>query len=334
MSTRRILFLAVSSVFLLLSLPLHPSAQTPPACAPSCDDCVLWANRAYHTCQSSLTIHRKDCDSLKQNLLAACQRYCGTRNCPPPKECVLAFPTNPYTPVRPRCCVACQHHCVNLHADRANCGVCGHACADKQICLNGLCTDCATGLSRCHNSCVDTAHDNANCGTCDHHCYGAQACCGGTCVDMGTDPHNCGECGNTCASGKICCSGRCIDACTGGKVCCNGACVDQMTDNNNCGACGHQCTGGKRCCNGSCTDTQTDNSNCGSCGTLCETGTALKFCCLGTCRTSDDLHCRSCSTNCAVQNRICCDKYGVPALGCVLVDRNNCGTCGKVCDAD
>lgn len=52
----------------------------------------------------------------------------------------------------------------DLLIDRANCGACGVACGDGEVCSAGSCTPCP--ISRCLNACVDTQSDPKNCGAC------------------------------------------------------------------------------------------------------------------------------------------------------------------------
>lgn len=132
----------------------------------------------------------------------------------------------------------------NLQTDAANCGSCGHACANNQACCAGSCamrrTDTMTG-------CGCTGNDS---------CAAGQACCNGGCKSTQTDTMNCGACGHACNMGETCCAG---------------ACVDTRSNAANCGRCGATCTRGAKptCCNGNCTDTTTDENNCGRCGAEC-----------------------------------------------------------------
>ncbi len=89
--------------------------------------------------------------------------------------------------VNPDTCVAgtslCAGACVDNQVDSNNCGGCGNACADGEVCNAGAC--CLDGLTNCSNACTDTNVDPNNCGGCD---------VGGA---------------NTCAVGNACVAGEC-----------------------------------------------------------------------------------------------------------------------------
>lgn len=104
---------------------------------------------------------------------------------------------------------ACGTTCVDVSADRLNCGACGKACADDQTCVAGECA-CNPGLASCTGPggpiCSNVRSDRANCGSCGHACNGDETCFGGTCV------------------------------CPGASVTCGGTCTDPQTNNEHCGA--------------------------------------------------------------------------------------------------
>jgi hypothetical protein len=86
----------------------------------------------------------------------------------------------------PDCCTG---GCTNLQVDHANCGACGHDCADNEVCVSGECV-------------------------CQH------ATCSALGKTCGTWPDGCGgtvSCGG-CAAGSICDDGVCeaCDVCAGG----------------------------------------------------------------------------------------------------------------------
>ncbi|MBO6938033.1 MAG: hypothetical protein JJ863_23900 [Deltaproteobacteria bacterium] len=75
----------------------------------------------------------------------------------------------------------CDATCVDVDIEPGNCGACGNACADGEVCSAGSCgPDCDDGLTLCS----------------------------GLCLDLSNDPNNCGSCGNVCATG-ICIDGEC-----------------------------------------------------------------------------------------------------------------------------
>jgi thiol-disulfide isomerase/thioredoxin len=185
----------------------------------------------------------------------------------------------------------CGNRCVDLHADRHNCGRCGHACGPAQLCNHGTCT-CLPGETACGAGCVSVASDAQNCGTCGHVCPSGQACvsgactvscpsgqtiCGSACVALASDPQNCGACGTVCPAGDVCANGVCVSQCPTGQTACGGACVDLSSDASHCGACGTACPPGGVCtngtcgcgpgmsiCGGVCVNAQTDAGHCGS----------------------------------------------------------------------
>ncbi|MBI4702949.1 MAG: hypothetical protein HY744_17675, partial [Deltaproteobacteria bacterium] len=184
--------------------------------------------------------------------------------------------------------------------DPANCGGCGVACPQGQVCSAGQCSlVCTGGSTKCGGKCVDVQTDPANCGGCGAACAPAQICaagqcalvcvggtvkCSGKCVDTQTDAANCGSCDNACPPGQICTAGQCALVCAGGTTKCGNKCVDTQVDPANCGgcnsACGNSeicsagkctlvCGGGTTKCGNQCVNTQTDPANCGACNVAC-----------------------------------------------------------------
>lgn len=125
---------------------------------------------------------------------------------------------------------ACGSACVDLTSDAQNCGACGKACGERQVCAYGTCQ-----------------------------CQAGSILCGTTCVDPRTDPNNCGGCasdhsGAVCASTDVCEAGACrINCSTTGLSRCGRSCVDLSTDPSNCGACDHACDTGQSCRASTCT---------------------------------------------------------------------------------
>ncbi|MGH7280483.1 MAG: hypothetical protein ACRELY_03085, partial [Polyangiaceae bacterium] len=107
----------------------------------------------------------------------------------------------------------CGSDCVNLDHDNANCGACGHACAEGEVCSGSTCALTCGALTMCTNVanvvdagpppdagdaeagvmtsgdagvrapyCASLASDNQNCGTCGNVCPGALACREGSCA--------------------------------------------------------------------------------------------------------------------------------------------------------
>jgi len=121
----------------------------------------------------------------------------------------------------PRCpdgSALCGGRCLSildLKVDAANCGTCGHACADLEICAFGTCRSliCPDGQHLCENSCVDTSNDPANCGACGSPCQGQERCVAGACHCC--QGGNSSGCGNGTRTDQICC-----DYPQGAVVCC------------------------------------------------------------------------------------------------------------------
>jgi hypothetical protein len=80
----------------------------------------------------------------------------------------------------------CAGVCVDLGSDARNCGRCGNACSEEQVCADGACSSqCGEGRTDCGGSCVDTSSDVLHCGRCDNACpappHATAACTAGTC---------------------------------------------------------------------------------------------------------------------------------------------------------
>lgn len=123
---------------------------------------------------------------------------------------------------------ACGEACVDATSDDRNCGACGNACAQAEVCVAGSC-ECAPNATQCGSQCSITASDPANCGGCA------------------------GQGGQVCATGQVCEGGQCKQACdftTSSR--CGDACVDLQTDSNHCGACEQACGNVKSCKAGVC----------------------------------------------------------------------------------
>ena len=222
--------------------------------------------------------------------------------------------------------------------DPKNCGSCGNACKEGEVCWRGAC-GCPSGFTRCGDECVQLESDPSSCGTCGKLCEPPKSddaawscgplvqppnttwgcatssctlqcnplfgdCNGNLCsdgceTDERTDPKNCGACGHACAAGQDCVQGTCL--CPPGTTRCGNRCVDVDIDPRNCGECGHRCPGPGGGVPG---ESANGSPTCsaGRCGYLCFTGFAD---CDGRifngCEVnigSDPRHCGSCSTQC------------------------------------
>ena len=92
-------------------------------------------------------------------------------------------------------------YCAKADTDNANCGGCGVACNELQICAGGKCGDvCLPTQTKCGppdggvsadggplpSYCTDVKTDNANCGGCGVVCPFAKAlCAAGVCISAG-----------------------------------------------------------------------------------------------------------------------------------------------------
>lgn len=147
----------------------------------------------------------------------------------------------------------CNGDCVNLQADRNNCGFCGRACTEQEECLNGGCFGCADPLSRCGDECFDLTSSNQHCGGCGIACGENEQCINGFCTCAGPrclkgngERRCCPATGGTCCAGS---EGTCCPAgqfCTQFAGCCpigTYACADGI----------HCCPNGLTCRGDQCT---------------------------------------------------------------------------------
>ncbi|HEY1958873.1 MAG TPA: hypothetical protein VGH28_24845 [Polyangiaceae bacterium] len=239
-------------------------------------------------------------------------------------------------PCGPGTAVMCGDTCVDTQSNFQNCGSCGNACPNDQVCSHGACAVvCGGGTARCGNDCVDLNSDVNNCGSCAKPCPSGNVCskgtcavtcqpgltdCNGDCVDVNQNDDNCGACGSACGGGQVCSAGKCIATCQSGFKSCTvgdaGAtqCVDTQLDNANCGNCNAPCPGGEVCSNGTCgltcnggtskcsnacVDESIDPGNCGACGSTCAGNCSSGHCC-----AANQVYCGSCDTvaNCILKN--------------------------------
>jgi hypothetical protein len=179
----------------------------------------------------------------------------------------------------------CGEQCIDLTRDQNNCGACGQACVDGQICDGaGACAlTCQAGFLECDGVCRDPQRSRLHCGACGQSCSAGQVCvdgacaptcptdslaCGDTCADPLTDRRFCGASGDClganagvmCVTGEVCVAGVCEDNCPPGFLACGGRCVDPRFDRAFCGAsdtcegedAGQVCADGELCAMGAC----------------------------------------------------------------------------------
>ena len=235
-------------------------------CCPTDQDC-----RADHSCAS-----------------CPAERDCGSTCCPPEQICT--------SPVAGTCapCPAPGKYCA------------GHCCAGGQDCCNGVCMDVLSDEANC-GSCGHTCADSGN---------GAGVCCNGQCCGPGLvcDDGVCLSCTSSgqCADGGTCCGGECIEA---GRVCClsstgvSGSCAAGETCCYKPDGSGGVCAGpGETCC----PDGRTVCTNGGVCG---QPGDTYPCCyasqlCGGHCCIEPD---RCLGGTCCPEAQICGSQCGCPA---------------------
>jgi hypothetical protein len=326
--------------------------------------CILFCNNDHATQQANCRLG--GCiDGVCMNGIccragqANCKGQCIDAACPPgsgqvynPATCACGCPPNTYLcPSSPVICFSiqcpgsqqvnletCECYCppnktacecgyVDITKDPANCGACGHACANGRTCVNGGCLcssdSCPGGQARDPDTC--------ECGCGGASCAGA--CCGGKCVNLQRDAANCGACGKLCGFGGRCEAGVCKCG-PFAKDHCNGVCTDFRYDPGACGGCGAayvcgsglpNCCPGKAIKTGICTNRMFDGDNCGQCGLACAGG---KTCQSGKCR------CPQGTTEC--KGKCVAETAGATCEGCAqheLACGGACCTTGLVCSS-
>jgi hypothetical protein len=219
----------------------------------------------------------------------------------------------------------CGDACISSESDPANCGACGRACAQGELCDRGSCLPnppcdsvpdnsmCAVGSALgvcCHGACRDLSQDNQNCGVCGQSCIAGDQCFANSeypCAPLSCDFDGGCPDGLSCSQLNYCATTTCSGlenglACLfpgGGGECCGGTCSDLSYDSNNCGFCGLICPSGMSCQMGVCRDAVADCAQ--TTGSfpciLGDTGQAV--CCGGRCSDlADSSNCGSCGYAC------------------------------------
>jgi hypothetical protein len=149
----------------------------------------------------------------------------------------------------------CNGVCVDLSADRMNCGACALACGGRQVCVAGSCQDsCPPGQTTCNGTCVNVLTSSESCGSCGNRCDSSSVCAGGRCVAscaVASDPD--ASAGDPDASADASGDGGAPATLTecrpveGVRLC-----ADLQSDRENCGACNVRCPLGQVCYSGRC----------------------------------------------------------------------------------
>lgn len=225
---------------------------------------------------------------------------------------------------------------VNIQSDPENCGVCGHACAAGQHCIDGFC-GCFPPKVDCGGKCVDTRSDDSNCKTCGTVCQNPPVVCSPmpAHTKYGCSGSECGQL--VCAYRFGDCNADLADGCA------SNGCETALDTVENCGGCGVKCGPQQECkvqnsrlecvdtcakagltkCGDQCRDLLTDILNCGACGHGC----------LGT-REHEAPVCKKglCENECLAGFADC---NGDATDGCevdLTTNPANCGVCGQTCD--
>jgi len=94
---------------------------------------------------------------------------------------------------------------VPVGTDPANCGTCGHACGNLQVCRNGGCTCPACSFPNARSTCVNNVCALGACVPGFGNCNGVDK--DGCEADLGSDGNNCNGCGLACPPNAM----NCID---------------------------------------------------------------------------------------------------------------------------
>ncbi|MBX3219657.1 MAG: hypothetical protein KF795_03990 [Labilithrix sp.] len=238
--------------------------------------------------------------------------------------------------------------CETNMTNSNHCGACGNKCSDPaKPCAyqgppgsgSGVACGCKDGWLPCGTYCRDVQNEDLNCGACLNRCDAT----GGGAPSYPNTYYGCGN--GSC--GKLKCTA--LHAECDGDI--TNGCETHIVSDDNCGGCGVACPAGQKCrladnkptcmcpegltycetgcqggvCSGSCVDVMSDALNCGRCGVGCSSGGLV-----GARRTCDY---GSCVMRCNDGRADCNNSQ---ADGCEVdtnSDPENCGACGKVCDA-
>lgn len=217
------------------------SPETPDSCDSSCDedaDCASDNECTTAACVAGSCFRQTDdalCAAGQCDFALGCSR----NFCESAADC-FGGPRQQASCVDSACTYFCDPGFANCDASSGcetdlrtptNCGGCGIACGEGQVCSAGTCVE----------GCAEAEED-----------------CAGSCVNNDTDVVHCGACGERCADASgasaICAAGSCGIRCDEGREDCDGdisnGCEVALGTPEHCGACGEQCPFG--CSEGAC----------------------------------------------------------------------------------
>ena len=156
----------------------------------------------------------------------------------------------------------CNHRCVDLEQDPANCGLCGRTCASGLTCSAGTCgsAEAAADVGRDGwDPDVDERDINVSDGLRPDVTEGDVTISdggsddnrtpdGSTCTPPYDTPEHCGDCATRCVEPAPLCglqgTFKCVARCDPPLVACGAICVNTASDEENCGTCGSVCPSG------------------------------------------------------------------------------------------
>jgi hypothetical protein len=236
------------------------------ACAYGFEDCN---QNALDGCEAPLLADPKNCGGCGMACPNAANASIGCQN----GSCYVTMCTPGYADCDQNLQTGCE---IRIDNDVKNCGGCGKACGQGQICSGGTCTCPPCSFPNANAGCVNFNCAILSCIQGYDNCDGMNA--NGCETKIATDVLNCGACGNVCGNGLVCVNSSCtcaqcniphaksicvnnmcqFDSCLPGFANCdndpaNGCEVDLNGDVNNCGACNMPCPMGMACAGGQCT---------------------------------------------------------------------------------
>ena len=252
----------------------------------------------------------------------------------------------------------CSDNCVDLLTNLWNCGACGVAVSELQVCQNGT-PVCKSGTAYCNGSCQNIVSDSSNCGGCGVVCpsqNGSASCTGAQCVlecsegfgncnnipadgcekSVWADPENCGSCGNLCTADESCRNGECQATCLCGNHVCD---VDTVLGINERITCPQDCPYSVTCGDNYCDAKASQKETLQNCPDDCNF--SGEYCGNNSCNGAKEEFFWTCS-DCivgSVQNRdkdgngdLCdYDPLGISPIRENCANSPDCGPCDAIC---